>query len=78
MGLTLYQPYSYAVVHFGDLPAERIAGVVGQDQAILYERPSEVTPYASAIQADFRASGEAEKARSQRELCEFRFAITEQ
>ena len=32
--------------------------VVGQDPRILYERPSEVTPNASEIQADFRALGD--------------------
>ena len=45
-------------VHFGDIPAECIARIVGDDQTILYERPSEAAPHAPAIQADFRASGD--------------------
>ena len=41
---------------FGDVPAECITRVVGHDETILYERPSEVAPHAPAIQEDFRAS----------------------
>ena len=56
------------------------------DQTILYERPSDLTPNALAIQADSRASGDrmldqkttAAKARSHRELCQFYCAISKQ
>ena len=44
MGLQFFQTFSYAVVHFGYIPAECIARVVGDDQTILYERPLEVAP----------------------------------
>ena len=50
------QTLSYAVVHFGDIPEECIAGVVGHDQSILHERPSQVATYAPVIHADFRAT----------------------
>ena len=53
-----YQPFIFVVVQFGDVPAECIARIVGHDQAILYERPSEVAPHAAAIEEDVRASGE--------------------
>ena len=53
----LYHTFGYVVVHFGDVPAEYVARVVGHDQTILYERPSEVAPHAPAIRADLRASG---------------------
>ena len=43
LGLQFYQTFSCAVVDFGDIPAEGIARVVGHDQTILYERPSEFT-----------------------------------
>ena len=56
MGLTFYHTFSYAVVHLGDIPAQCIARIVGHDETILYERPSEVTPNTPSIQADFRAS----------------------
>ena len=46
----------YAVVHFGDIPAECSSRVLGHDQTVLSERPSEVVPHAPAIQADVRAS----------------------
>ena len=39
-------------------PGEYVARVVGHDQTILYEIPSEVVPHVPAIQADFRASGD--------------------
>ena len=58
MGLKYNQTFSYVVVHFGDIPAQRIARVVGHDQTISYERPSKVAPHASAILADSRASGD--------------------
>ena len=58
MGLNLYQTFIYAVVHFGDVPAECVARVVGHDQTILLERPLEVAPHAPAIQADFSESGD--------------------
>ena len=58
MGLIFLQTFSYAVVHFGDIPAECIASVVGHDQTILYERPLEVESHAPAIQADFGPSGD--------------------
>ena len=50
-GLKFYQTFSYAVVRFGDVPAECVARVVGHDDTILCERPSEVAPHAPAIQA---------------------------
>ena len=56
MGLQVDQTVSCVVVHFGDVPAERISRVVGHDQTRLCERPSEVTLNAPAIQ-DFRALG---------------------
>ena len=56
MGQKFYQPFSYVVVQFGDVPAVCIARIVGHDQAILHERPSEVAPHAPAMQADFRVS----------------------
>ena len=37
MCLTFYQTFSDATVHFGDVPAECIARVVGHDQTILFE-----------------------------------------
>ena len=52
-----YQTFSDAAFHFRDVPAQCMARVVGHDQTILYERPSEVAPHAPAIQADFSASG---------------------
>ena len=58
MGLKCNQPFSYAVVYFGDIPAECIARVVGHDQTILYAIPSETTPHALSIHAEFRASGD--------------------
>ena len=58
MGLKFTQTFSCAVFNFGDIPAECTARVVGHDQTILYERPSEVAPTAPAIQADFFASGD--------------------
>ena len=48
-GLQFYQNFSYAVVHFGDVPAECIARGLGHEQTILYVRPCR--------SADFRASG---------------------
>ena len=48
MSPTFYQPFSCAVVHCGDVPAECIARVVGHDKKDLCERPLQ----------DFRASGE--------------------
>ena len=53
-GLQFYRTFSDAVVHFGDIPADCFARVVGHDQTILHERPSEAAP---PIQADVRASG---------------------
>ena len=50
--------FSSAVVHFGDIPAECIAKVVGYDQTIFCERPSEIAPQALAIQLDVLASGD--------------------
>ena len=41
MGLQFYRTFSDAVVHFGDIPADCIARVVGHDQTILHERPLE-------------------------------------
>ena len=58
MGLKFYQTFSYVVVHFGDVPTKCIARVVGYDQMILYERPSDAAPHAQAMQADFRALGD--------------------
>ena len=58
MGPQFHQTFSFAVVHFGDIPAECIASVVGHDQTILFERPSQVAWHAQAIQGDFRASGD--------------------
>ena len=58
MCLKFNQTFSCAVVQFGDIPAEGNARVVGHDQTILYQRPSDVAPSAPAIQADFRASGD--------------------
>ena len=49
--------YSIMLVHFGDIPTECIARVVGHEQTILHEGPSDVAPHAPAIQADVRASG---------------------
>ena len=57
MCLKFYHTFSFAVVHFGDVPAECIERVVGHDRTILYERPSEVAPHERAIQEDFGASG---------------------
>ena len=57
MGLKCFQSFSYAVVHFGDIPAPCMARVVGPDQTIVFERPSVVTPNAPAIRAVFRAWG---------------------
>ena len=56
MALKFQQTFSYAVGHFADIPAKCIARVVGQDETILYERASEGTPHAPAIQADIGAS----------------------
>ena len=56
MGLKLVQTFSVALVHKGDIPAECIARVVGHDQTILFESPSELSND-PAIQADVRASG---------------------
>ena len=39
MVLKFFHDFSCAVVHFGDIPAECIARVVGHDQTIMYERP---------------------------------------
>ena len=50
--------FSHADVHIGDIPAESTAMVVGHDQTILFERPSEVTLDDPTIQTDFRASGD--------------------
>ena len=58
MGLKFFQIFSYAVLPFGDIPADCIARVVGHDQTILYERSSEVAPSAPAIHAEFRVSGD--------------------
>ena len=38
----IFETILYAVIHFGDVPAECVARVVRHDQTILYERPSEV------------------------------------
>ena len=46
---------SNAVVHFGDIPADCMARVVGYDQPIFHERPSELAVLALAIHPDFRA-----------------------
>ena len=43
MVLNVCQTFSYAAVLFGDIPAYCTAGVVGHDQTMLYEEPSEVT-----------------------------------
>ena len=43
--------------HFRDTPAESIARIVGHDETTLYERQSQVSPHALALQEDFRASG---------------------
>ena len=56
MGLQFSHTFSYGVVHFGDIPAERVTRVVAHDQTILYQRPSDVISHAPAIQHDFRAS----------------------
>ena len=78
MGLTIVQTFSYAVVHFGDFPATCTARVVGHDQTVLYERPSEVTLNGPAIEEDARAAGgrlldqvqqQRKLARSHYELC---------
>ena len=42
----------------GDVPPECIANVVGHDETMLYERPSEAAPHATAIKAGLRASGD--------------------
>ena len=78
MGFKFYQTFSHGLVHFGDIPAECIARVIGHDQTILYERPSDVALCASAIQADVRASGDRllDQDRCHKELCEFHFAIS--
>ena len=65
--LAFYQPVSDAVVHFGDNPADCVARVVGHDQTLLFERPSEVAPLAPAIQADFRTSGDRMMDKDQQE-----------
>ena len=57
MGLKCHQTFGCAVLHFGDIPAQCFASVVGHDKTILYERFSKVAPSAPAIQAD-RASGD--------------------
>ena len=77
--LKFHQTFSYAVVHFGDIPAERNAGVVGHDQTILCERRSEVALHAPAIQADFRASGDRllDQDQQQVRLDLFRNVLTE-
>ena len=54
-GQKFKQTISDADVHFGDIPAESVARVVGHDHMILQERPSEVTLNDPAIQADFRS-----------------------
>ena len=41
--------FSCAVGRFEDVPAECIARVVGYDQTILNERPSQVAPHAPAL-----------------------------
>ena len=56
IGPNFDQTFSYAAVHFGDVPAECIARVVGHDPTILYERPPEVALHAPTSQQDFRAS----------------------
>ena len=58
MGPKLCQTFSYAVVHFGDIPAECTVRVVGYDQTMLFAGPSKVVPHAPEIQADVRASGD--------------------
>ena len=58
MCLKFYQTSSYLVVHVENIPAACIARVVGHDETILHERPSEVAPYTAALQADVRASGD--------------------
>ena len=55
--LTLFQTFGYAVVHFGDIPADCIGRVVGHYYSILFERP-EVTLNDLVIHADFRSSGD--------------------
>ena len=57
MGLKIVPTFSYAVVHFGSIPAECMATVVGHGQTISCERPSDATLNDPAIQADVRASG---------------------
>ena len=57
-GLKRCPTFSCARVHVGDIPATCVARVVGNHQAILMERQSEVAPHAPAIQADVRASGD--------------------
>ena len=42
LGLKFHQTFSYAVVHFGDIPAECVARVVGHDQTDSYESALEV------------------------------------
>ena len=46
MVLEVVDTFRCVVVHFGDIPADCIARVVGHDHTILSERPSEVTPHA--------------------------------
>ena len=45
---------SCTIVHFGDIPAECIVRVVGHDETIFFERPSQVAPRAPALQKYFR------------------------
>ena len=54
MGLKIYQTFSDAVVHFGDVPAECITRVVGHNETILCERQSEVAPHDCVTQGNNR------------------------
>ena len=60
VGVQLYQTFTHAD-HFGDIPADCIARVVGHDATNLYDRPPEVAPHAQArqdIQPDLCAFGD--------------------
>ena len=85
MSLKSFHTVSYVVVHFGDIPAECIARVVAHDQTFLREIPSEVgRTERTCNPSRFPCIGwpiagprsTAEKARSHRELCQFRFAVS--